>query len=103
MTTIIYDILVEDIIRQSTSLFSSLVVLIKKKDRSWRFYVDYKRLNAIIIKYCLPIPTVNGLLDELHGSSVFSKTDLWSMYKFVWHQGMSTKQCFTLTMGILSF
>lgn len=66
--------------RHSTSYFSYPLLLVKKKDRSWRFCRDYRAQNQITIMDRLPISTVDELIDELHCFTCFTKLDLSPRY-----------------------
>ncbi|CAF1139817.1 unnamed protein product [Didymodactylos carnosus] len=68
------------LIRRSTSPWASPVVLIKKKDGSTRFCVDYKKLNNITKKDSYPLPHMGETINRFDGHQYFTKLDLKSGY-----------------------
>lgn len=69
-----------DIIEPSKSSWSSPVLLVPKKDKSYRFCVDYRALNAVTRKDAYPLPYVSAILDRLRGAKYLSSMDIKSAY-----------------------
>jgi hypothetical protein len=73
-------LLLDNIVRPSTSPWSSPVILKKKPDGSFRFLVDFRRLNSVTKKDAYPQPSSEELIYRLSGHSYFTKFDLKSGY-----------------------
>nr|GEV10132.1 putative reverse transcriptase domain-containing protein [Tanacetum cinerariifolium] len=67
-------------IRPSSSPWGASVLIVKKKDGSFRICIDYRELNKLTVKNSYPLPRIDNLFDQLQGSSVYSKIDLRSGY-----------------------
>ena len=66
--------------RDSNSEFGAPVTLAKKADGTWRFCVDYRKLNAVTKEAKYPLPRIDDCLDKLGKAKFFSKIDLRSGY-----------------------
>ncbi|GKF69616.1 putative reverse transcriptase domain-containing protein, partial [Tanacetum coccineum] len=74
------ELLEKGFIRLSSSPRGALVLFVKKKDGSFRMCIDYRELNKLTVKNRYPISRIDDLFDQLQGSSVYSKIDLWFGY-----------------------
>ena len=93
-----------EVIEASDSPWASPVCLVKKKDGTFRFCVDYRRVNAVSRKDAFPIPDIHDALDHLRGSRYFATIDLLSGY---WQHGMTDRNkersAFCTRRGLFQF
>ena len=93
-----------DIIHPTNSPWASPVVLVRKKDGSLRFCVDYRKVNSLTRKDAYPLPRIDDALDTLSGSKLFSTLDMLSGY---WQVEMSPadreKTAFCTPDGLFEF
>jgi hypothetical protein len=80
------------------------VLLVRKKDGTWRFCVDYRQLNALTIKHKHPVPIVEELIDKLAGACWFTKLDLASgFHQILLPDGEQHKTAFQTHHGLYEF
>ncbi|GFU73307.1 hypothetical protein TNCV_4731241 [Trichonephila clavipes] len=93
-----------DVIEQSSSSWASPITLVKKKDGSKRFCVDYRRLNDITKKDSYPLPRIDDTPDTLAGNTWFSTLDIKSGYcQIEVHPHDKEKTAFTTGQGLMQF
>ena len=101
MDKIIQDLLSAGVIKRGQSPWASPVVLVRKKDGSIRFCVDYRKLNAVTRFDAYPLPRIDETFESLSGAKYFSTLDLISGY---WQVGLTEqakmKSAFTTRSGL---
>lgn len=94
----------QGVIEPCSGPWAAPVVLVKKKDGSWRFCVDYRKLNAVTMRDVYPLPRIEDALSRLEGSHYFSIMDMQSGY---WQIGVRPtdreKKAFITADGLYQF
>ncbi|MEM7298817.1 MAG: reverse transcriptase family protein, partial [Bacteroidota bacterium] len=94
----------QGIIEESSSPWSSPVLLVKKKDGTKRFVIDFRKINAITKKDAFPIPNIDEILSSLNGSCYFSTVDLISGYwQIPMAKGSKEYTAFSCSEGLFQF
>lgn len=92
------------VIEEGEGAWGFPVVLVRKKDGTVRFCVDYRALNAVTIKDVYPLPRIDETLEALHGTSRYTSLDLHAGY---WQLGVAQedkpKTAFTTRRGLFQF
>lgn len=70
----------EGIIEPSSSPWSSPIVMVRKKDGSYRFCVDYRKVNSVTVRDAYPLPFISTILDKLRDAKYLTSLDIKSAY-----------------------
>ena len=94
----------DGIIKPTISDITSPVVLVKKKDGSFRFCVDFRRFNQRLVQDQYPLPLINDIHSSLGGSKFFTTVDLKSGYwQIPLHEADKHKTAFVVPFGTYQF
>ena len=62
---------------------ASFILFVLKKNKELKLYINYKKLNNIIIKNQYPLPNINEFWDWLSGTKIFTKLNIKGVYNLI--------------------
>ena len=80
VTEQVQELLTDQIVEPSHSLYASAIVLVKKGDGTWRFCVDFRKLNLITKKDAYPLPRIDETLEKMGNALYFTSLDMGSAF-----------------------
>ena len=80
ISTHVDNMLKQGVIEPASSPWASNIVLVRKKDGTFRCCIDYRQLNNVTVKDAYPLPRIDGCLDSMAEAKWFSTFDLKSFY-----------------------
>ena len=94
----------KDVVQPSSSPWASPIVVVQKKDGSYRFCVDYHKINTITRKDAYPLPRIDDTIEALSGSQWFSTLDLlWGYWQVEMSEEDRAKTAFSTHEGLYEF
>ena len=77
---VLTNMLEAEVIEPSKSEWASPPVLVRKKDQSWRYCIDFRYLNSVTVRDSYPLPLISECIDNLAGMKWFCALDMNSGY-----------------------
>ena len=94
----------QGLIRESTSPWAAPVLLVKKKNGTYRFVVDFRRLNLVTRKSSCPIPRIDEALDAFTNARYFTALDLSNAFwQIPLREQDKCKTAFTTPFGLYEY
>ena len=104
LRTLLQGMIASGVVHESSSPWAAPVVLVQKKNGSWRFCVDYRKLNSVTRKDDFPLPRIEDSLTSLTRAAWYSTLDLASGYWQVKvEERAREKTAFTTPFGLFQW